>query len=45
MDEGPKMKMSVNICHAVFSLLDLTLEAGIDRLFQNDTAEFPFYSA
>jgi len=38
--------VSVNICHAVFSLLDfLTLEAGIDRLSQNVIAEFPFYSA
>jgi hypothetical protein len=45
MDEVPIQKMSINICHAVFSLLDLTLEAGIDRLSQNDIAEFPFYSA
>jgi hypothetical protein len=45
MDESPKMKTSVNICHAVFSLLDLTLDAGNDRLLQNDIIEFPFYSA
>jgi hypothetical protein len=47
MDEVPKKKtVSVNICNVVFSLLDfLTLEDGTDRLSQNVTAEFPFYSA
>jgi hypothetical protein len=44
MNKVPKKKtVSVNTCHAVFSLLDfLTLEAGIDRLSQNIIAEFPF---
>jgi len=44
MDE--KKTVSVNTYHAVFSLLDfLILGAGTDRLSQNVTAEFPFYSA
>jgi len=47
MDEVPKKKtVSVNICNAVFSLLDfLILEAGIDRLSQNVITEFPFHCA
>jgi hypothetical protein len=46
MKSQKKKTVSVNICHAVFALLDfLTLEAGIDRLSKNVIAEFPFYSA
>jgi len=38
--------MSGNFFHAVFSLLDfLTLEAGSDRLSQNDGAELTLYTA
>jgi len=37
--------VSVNYCHAVFSLLDfLTHEAGTDRLSQNFGAELPLYA-
>jgi hypothetical protein len=37
--------MSVNYCHAVFSLLDfLTQEAGTDMLSQNVGAELPLYA-
>jgi len=46
MDKVPKKKIvSVNFCHAVFSLLDfLTHKAGTDRLSQNVGEELPLYA-
>jgi hypothetical protein len=47
MDEVPEKKIvSVDFCHAVFSLLHfLTLEAGTDRFSLNISAELPLYAA
>jgi len=43
MEKVPKNNVSVNVCHALFSLLDfLTLESGTDGLFWNVGAELPF---
>jgi len=43
LTKSPKKKnVSVNFCHAVFSLLDFSfLETGTDRLCQNVGAELP----
>jgi len=46
MEKVPKNNtVSVNVCHALFSLLDfLTLESGTDGLSRNVGAELPLYT-